>query len=102
MTENDSLIRILFEIMPIFLATLALLYCGMQISNETTLSGKLFFMIACINCILLMTAQVSWTWTVYVGDTIGTLFADYTWTVFNSLVMISYLFATNKTPTDGQ
>ena len=96
MTENDSLVRILFEITPVFLATLALVYCSLQVGRQITWSGKLLFIIACLNCVLLMTAQVSWTWTVYVGNKIGTLLADYTWTIFNSLVMISYLIMASK------
>ena len=44
----------------------------------------------------MMSAQISWTWTVYIGNTIGTLLADYTWTIFNSLVMVSYLIMASK------
>lgn len=96
MTEHDSLIRILFESLPVFLATLALVYCSLQISRQVTWGGKIFFILACLNCFLMITAQVSWTWTVYIGNTIGTLLADYTWTIFNSLVMVSYLLMASK------
>ena len=96
MTETDSLTRIIFELMPVFLASLAFVYCSLQVSRQSTWSAKFFFILACLNCVLLMAAQVSWTWTVYIGDTVGTLFADYTWTIFNSLVMVSYLVMANK------
>lgn len=96
MTVNDSFIRIIFELMPVFLASLALVYCSLQISRQVNRKDKFFFILACINCILLMSAQISWTWTVYIGNTIGTLLADYTWTIFNSMVMVSYLVMASK------
>lgn len=96
MTKEDSLIRIIFELMPVFLASLAFVYCSLQISRQVTWKYRLFFSLACLNCVLLMSAQISWTWTVYIGNTIGTLLADYTWTIFNSLVMMSYLLMASK------
>lgn len=96
MTVNDSWIRIIFELLPVFLASLALVYCSLEICKQTNRKNKYFFILACINCVLMMSAQVSWTWTVYIGNTIGTLLADYTWTIFNSMVMISYLIMASK------
>ena len=96
MTVDDSMIRIIFELLPVFLASLAFVYCSLQISKQTHWRDKAFFILACVNCALLMLAQISWTWTVYIGDTIGTLLADYTWTIFNSSVMVSYLVMAGK------
>lgn len=96
MTANDSFIRIIFELMPVFLASLAFVYCSLQIGRQEDWRDKVFFTLACVNCVLLMLAQISWTWTVYIGDTIGTLLADYTWTIFNSSVMVSYLVMAGK------
>jgi hypothetical protein len=100
MTKDDPFIRIIFELMPVFFAALAFVYCSLQISKQEKYTDKLFFTMACVNAVLMTLAQISWTWTVYVGDTVGTLLSDYTWTIFNTLVMVSYLVATNKTPTD--
>lgn len=96
MTQNDPFIRIVFELMPVFFAALAFVYCGLQISKQDKFIDKTFFIIACINAVLMMLAQISWTWTVYMGDTIGTLLSDYTWTIFNTSVMVSYLLMANK------
>lgn len=96
MTANDSLIRIIFELMPVFLASLSLVYCSLAVGSQTNWKDKFLFVLACINCLLMMAAQISWTWTVYVGNTIGTLVADYTWTIFNSFVMIGYLVMASK------
>lgn len=96
MTANDSFIRIIFELMPVFLASLAFVYCSLHISRQEGWRDKVFFTLACVNCALLMLAQISWTWTVYIGDTIGTLLADYTWTIFNSSVMVVYLVMAGK------
>lgn len=93
---NESLIRIMFELLPVFLASLAFVYCSLQVSKRKSWREKIFFTLACVNCVLLMSAQISWTWTVYIGDTIGTLLANYTWTVFNSMVMVNYLIISNK------
>lgn len=96
MTVNDSWIRILFELMPVFLASLAFVHCILRIGKEPTSKGKFILILACVNCLPMLSAQISWAWTVYMGNTIGTLLADYTWTIFNSSVMASYLVMTGK------
>lgn len=96
MPEVFPFARTLFEMTPVFLALLALVHCFLAILPSRSWLGRVYFILACINCVLMISAQLSWTWTVYAGNTVGTLLADYTWTVFNLLVMVSYLIAVKK------
>jgi NhaP-type Na+/H+ or K+/H+ antiporter len=96
MSHNESFIRLLFEFVPVFFAALVFVYCGAQINKQSTFKNKVIFTLACVNSLLLLLAQISWTWTVYMGDTVGTLLANYTWTIFNTLVMVNYLIVASK------
>jgi hypothetical protein len=99
MTKEEGFVRIIFELMPIFFAALAFVHCSLQLSGQPTFKDKVIFTLACINATLLIVTQISWSWTVYVGDTVGTLMANYTWTIFNTSVMISYLLMASKDKT---
>ena len=89
--------RFYLELLPILLAILTALACSIRATLE---KGRLryFFIISTVASILLIVAQTSW-WNSIVFDSaalggfIDDNFANYIWTLFNTLVMISYLIS---------
>ena len=92
--EYDLVFRFWFELLPVFLAVVAAIVCAIRAGVEHG-RLKILFTLATIACVLLIVAQTSW-WSVLVFEVVSSgyiddNFANYIWTVFNSIVMTSYL-----------
>lgn len=49
---------------------------------------------AVVASILMLTAQVSWSWSIFIqNNLLGTEFANIVWTVFNTLTMLTFIYA---------
>jgi hypothetical protein len=86
-----SAIRLIYEMLPIFLAIIVLGAAWRAIDVGERTNDHLFFVLAAFNAFLLILAQTSWMWSVMVGERFGTVFADLVWSGFNTLVMVTYL-----------
>lgn len=87
----------IIEFIPIFLALIVLIYTYTETKREKWNTLTTFI---AVNAFILIFVQLSWAATVSMGFTLGTVFANYTWTVFNSLVMISYILFIAKAKND--
>lgn len=77
------------ELLPIFLAVVAIVLCSYRIRNVRRHADLLVYGLSIIGSILLIVAQSSW-WVSFViqGDLIGTWFANQVWLLFNTLMML--------------
>lgn len=84
--------RIIFELIPVVLAIISAIVCGHSYRRDRRRRGRMALLVATVCSVLLVIAQLSW-WTSYIvqGLSLGTEFADVLWTMFNNLVMVSYI-----------
>lgn len=89
----DLAAKLVWEVLPISLAFAVIFYCGFRAlvtNNKNVLRDSAMSMIAAA---IMMAAQVSWTWTVFIkNDLLGTEAANILWTLFNSIVMLKFLY----------
>lgn len=92
------MLQTIFELIPVALAIVAAILCARRFGFERRRNTKVFMGLAVVCAVLLVIAQSSW-WASYVVQGVGegTAFADAIWTVFNTLVMISFI-VTAKAP----
>lgn len=89
----DTSTRYLFETLPLITAIAAIFFAGYRslISNNLYVRTDSFFTV--LLSILLIAAQVSWSWTYFIKkDLIGTDNANLMWTAFNILVMLKFTY----------
>lgn len=88
------MLEYVFELVPVVLALVAAVTCASRYSRERRRSDRIVMVLGVVCSILLIFAQTSW-WTSYVlqGNLVGTKIANVIWTVFNTLVMISFILA---------
>lgn len=83
----------IFEFLPVVLAAMAVVLCGLRYSAECKTSVRVPMLLGVICGLLLIIAQTSWWTSIRVeGLTVGTAFADALWTLFNSLVMSCFIY----------
>lgn len=83
-----------FELLPVLLAMIAAVTCASRYSRERRRSDRVIMVLGVLCAVLLIFAQTSW-WTSYVvqGHALGTQVANAAWTVFNCLVMVSFILS---------
>lgn len=88
------MLRYLFELTPVALALVVSVVCSYRYGRERRMQNRLLMLLGMVNAVLLIVAQTSW-WTSFLvqGAGMGTEFADVLWSVFNNLVMVSFLVA---------
>lgn len=81
-----------FELLPVALAIAAAISCGTAYKSASGQKSKLVLGLGIVCAVLLICAQSSW-WGSFVllGTLEGTVWANYIWTVFNSLVMLAFI-----------
>lgn len=86
--------RLLLEIVPILLAMVAMFMCGYRALVTNNKVVRNYCLMAVIAAILMLTAQVSWSWSMFIKNSLlGTDFSNIIWTVFNALTMLTFIYA---------
>jgi hypothetical protein len=85
--------RALFEILPILLAVLGTATSLERSWNAKRAADRVFFSLATICCVLLSLAQTSWFMTLLSGMKFDTPATEITWTVFNTLTAVTFIYA---------
>ena len=81
-----------FEALPVLLAIFAAVFCSRRYSQERRHRDKVGLIGAVIASILLAIAQTSWWAASLVEKRLeDTIFANYVWTVFNTIVMLIFM-----------
>ena len=82
----------IFEFLPIALALVAAVLCGLKYRHTRRKQERLVCALAVVCAVLMMFAQSSWwaTYRIY-GLGIGTDLANHVWTIFNILTMTSFI-----------
>lgn len=88
--------RALFESLPILLAVLSIFYSARKVLITKCSKERKTFLLFILTAILLVLAQSSWAWSAVNNNTIGHLWADNVWTIFNSLVMYVHITLARK------
>lgn len=84
---------LIFELLPVALATIAVILCGLRYSAECKRTVRIPMLMGMISGLLLIVAQTSWWSSIRVeGLPFGTAFADVIWTLFNSIVMACFIY----------
>ena len=84
---------LIFELLPVVLAAIAVVLCGLRYSAECKRSIRIPMLMGVVCGLLLITAQTSWWTSIRVeGAMFGTEFADALWTAFNSIVMGCFIY----------
>ena len=85
--------RIFFEAVPIFAALIAIVICGKRAILTSSHTVRVSSTLATASATLMIAAQVSWSWTLFIkGDVMGTELANIMWTVFNTMVMVTFAY----------
>ena len=81
-----------FEALPVLLAIFAAVFCSRKYTQERRHRDKVGLIGAVIASILLAIAQTSWWVASLVEKRLeDTIFANYVWTVFNTIVMLVFI-----------
>jgi len=82
----------IFNFLPIVLAVIAAIMCTRRFHEDRRKHDRATMAMAVVSCMLLVLAQTSW-WTTYIieGNLMGTWFANTVWTIFNTLVMSTFI-----------
>lgn len=84
----------IFELIPLLLAIIAIAVCAMRLRNDRRRTTRTKMILSIVSAVLLIVAQSSWVNSYLInGNLLGTVFADYVWTFFNSLVMSSFIYS---------
>ena len=84
---------LIFELLPVVLAAIAVVLCGMRYSAECKRSVRIPMLMGVVCGMLLIIAQTSWWTSIRIeGAAFGTPFADALWTAFNSIVMGCFIY----------
>lgn len=80
------------ELLPVVLAFLAAILCAHRFRTTQSKHRKRILIMGVMCAFMLIVAQASW-WGTYLleGGLEGTTFANHVWTIFNSLVMVSFI-----------
>lgn len=85
--------RYLFEIFPLILAIVAIYACTRRYQEARRHTDKITFILAIISATLLIVAQLTWLWQYFIlGDLLGTWISNSIWTLFNSIVMVCFIY----------
>lgn len=80
-----------FEALPVLLAIFAVVFCSRKYTQERHYRDRFGLIGAVIASILLTIAQTSW-WVASLEERLeDTIFANYVWTVFNTIVMLVFI-----------
>lgn len=83
----------IFELLPVALAAIAVILCGLRYSAECKRSIRIPMLMGVICGLLLIVAQTSWWSSIHIeGLPFGTAFADGIWTLLNSIVMSCFIY----------
>lgn len=86
--------RLFWEALPIIAAIIAIFFCGYRALVTTKKSTLTVSLMSVVCALLMLAAQVSWSWSYFVkGSLLGTDMANLMWTLFNSLVMVTFAYA---------
>ena len=90
-------VRAFFEAIPVILAIVAIFTCGNHAITTRRIHDRQTHIAMVVAAVLLICAQSCWTYTVLHGMTFGTFIADVIWTIFNTLVMVTFILSTRRT-----
>ncbi len=81
-----------FEALPVLLSILAAVFCSRKYTQERRSQDRFGLIGAVVASILLTIAQTSWWVASLVEKRLeDTIFANYVWTVFNTIVMLVFI-----------
>jgi uncharacterized membrane protein len=81
-----------FEALPVLLAIFAAVFCSRKYTQERRYRDRFGLIGAVIASILLTIAQTSWWVAALIEHRLeDTIFANYVWTVFNTIVMLVFI-----------
>lgn len=95
-----SVIEIIVDLLPVFLAVIAIISLAKSYNHYRRTIDRFIAILASISASVMLVAQLSW-WSshIFEGRIVDLLFANYLWTVFNTLTMIVFiLFARKRNP----
>lgn len=92
-------IQHVFQLLPVALACISAILCAYRVTGERRRSDRLAMTVAVLCSLLLVVAQTSW-WSTYLieGNLLGTVFANSVWTIFNTLVMVTFIILAYPRP----
>lgn len=86
------LLSYIIEAIPVVLAVVASISCSYKYSLEKRSASKHALILGVVCSLLLIIAQTSWIVSSLVTNSLeGTWFANYVWTLFNSLTMVAFI-----------
>lgn len=83
--------RHLFELSPILLALIASVVCSLRYQRDRRKHDRAAMILATVACVTLLIAQSSWWASTAAGNLVGTDFSNILWTIFNNLVMLTFI-----------
>lgn len=83
--------RHIFELSPIILALIASFVCSLRYQRDRRKHDRVAMILATLACVTLLVAQSSWWATTLAGNLVGTEFSNMLWTLFNNLVMLTFI-----------
>lgn len=87
-------LKAFFEALPIMLAVIAIVLCAHNLHTPRRKLDRVFTLVALMASGTMLLAQSSWWNSVLVQhSSSGEAWANACWTLFNSLVMVSYIIA---------
>ena len=84
--------RTFFELFPLVLAVVSAAFCSMRYQRDRRKHDRLAMICGTLASVMLVVAQTSWVATHLAGDLVGENFANVIWTLFNNLVMLTFIF----------
>ncbi len=87
---------LLFESIPMVLALFAVVFAARRglLTKDPHIKRIACMGVMCAT--LMLVAQSSWAWSVWMGNLRGEAFANYVWTLFNTLAMATIIYASIK------
>lgn len=94
-----SIVEIIVDLLPVFLAVVAIITLSKSYNQFRRTIDRFITILASIAASIMLVAQLSW-WSSHIFEQrlVDLSFANYLWTVFNTLTMIVFiLFARKRT-----
>lgn len=87
------MVQFIFQLVPVILAVIAIYSSVRRFVEDRRATVKTSMIMAVVLSMLMIVAQLSWSWTYLVeGNLIGTWFANTIWTIFNGSVMVYFIY----------
>ncbi len=87
---------LLFESIPMVLALFAVVFAARRGLLTRDRHVKRIACMGMMCAMLMLVAQTSWAWSVFAGNRMGEDYANVLWTLFNTLAMVTIIYASIK------